>query len=115
MRAMTAVLGVDPLDPHWVAGSTLGHHALLNALDGLVRADLDAREAARKERDYMTADTIRDRLRAAGIAVEDTPDGARWTLDVDASWTPAWMPVNPGVDAGVDQAGGRRGRRPGGR
>ncbi|MGZ4613858.1 MAG: cysteine--tRNA ligase [Kineosporiaceae bacterium] len=112
VRAMTAVLGLDPLDPHWVAGSTLGHHALLNALDSLVRADLDAREAARKERDYMTADTIRDRLRAAGIAVEDTPDGARWTLDVDAGVDAS---VNPGVDAGVDQAGGRRGRRPGGR
>ena len=27
-----------------------------------------------------TADAVRDRLRAAGIEVEDTPDGARWAF-----------------------------------
>jgi cysteinyl-tRNA synthetase len=46
-----------------------------------VRAELDARAAARKERDFATADAIRARLAGAGVAVEDTPDGARWTLD----------------------------------
>jgi cysteinyl-tRNA synthetase len=84
VRAMTAVLGVDPLDPHWRAGPGDGDDALRDALDSLVRADLDARAAARKERDFATADAIRDRLTAAGIAVEDTPDGARWTLDAEA-------------------------------
>jgi len=30
---------------------------------------------------YPAADAIRDRLSAAGIAVEDTPSGPRWTLE----------------------------------
>ncbi|WP_423781669.1 CysS/YqeB C-terminal domain-containing protein, partial [Cellulosimicrobium funkei] len=35
---------------------------------------------ARASRDFATADAIRDRLAAAGVAVEDSADGARWTL-----------------------------------
>jgi cysteinyl-tRNA synthetase len=81
VRGMAAVLGVDPLDPHWRAGAGEAGDALLSALDSLVRGDLDARAAARKERDFTTADAIRDRLAAAGITVEDTPDGARWTIE----------------------------------
>jgi cysteinyl-tRNA synthetase len=81
VRGMAAVLGVDPLDPHWRAGAGEAGDALLSALDSLVRGDLDARAAARKERDFATADAIRDRLAAAGITVEDTPDGARWTIE----------------------------------
>ena len=80
VRAMADVLGIDPLDPHWSAGSTGGDERVRSALDQLVRAELDARAAARKDRDFATADAIRDRLKAAGIAVEDTADGARWTL-----------------------------------
>src|SRR4051794_15620883 len=81
VRAMTDVLGVDPLDPHWTSASGDQDEALRSALDSLVRADLDARAAARKERDFTTADAIRDQLAAAGITVEDTPDGARWSIE----------------------------------
>ena len=46
------------------------------------RADVDAlldrRAEARNERDWATADAIRDELAALGISVEDTSDGARW-------------------------------------
>jgi cysteinyl-tRNA synthetase len=77
--AMTDVLGVNPLDPVW-SGTVGGDARAEAALDELVRAELDARQAARKARDFATADAVRDRLTAAGIVVEDTPDGARWSL-----------------------------------
>jgi cysteinyl-tRNA synthetase len=83
VRAMTDVLGVDPLDPHWrgsAARTTSRDRRLATALDALVRADLDARADARAARDYATADAVRARLASAGIVVEDTPSGARWTL-----------------------------------
>jgi cysteinyl-tRNA synthetase len=83
VREMTRVLGVDPLDPHWRGGDGAGDGRLREALDILVRAELDARAQARKERDFGTADAIRNRLIAAGVAVEDTPDGARWTLETN--------------------------------
>jgi cysteinyl-tRNA synthetase len=80
VRAMAAVIGVDPLDPHWGFG-TAADDRYREALDVLVRAELDRRAQARKERDFAAADAIRHRLAAAGIAVEDTSDGARWTLE----------------------------------
>jgi cysteinyl-tRNA synthetase len=83
VRSMTGVLGVDPLDPHWSAGSVMDGR-VRDVLDRLVRAELDERAAARKERDFETADGIRERLSTAGVAVEDTPDGARWMLHGDA-------------------------------
>ena len=39
---------------------------------------LALRETARTERDWSTADAIRDKLLELGIVIEDTPDGARW-------------------------------------
>ncbi|KVC24815.1 cysteine--tRNA ligase [Burkholderia pseudomultivorans] len=42
-----------------------------------VRVLLDARERARAERDWASADRIRDRLRAQGWRVEDTTEGQR--------------------------------------
>jgi cysteinyl-tRNA synthetase len=45
-----------------------------------VTVALDQRQAARDRKDYEAADTIRDRLYAAGVLIEDTPDGPRWTI-----------------------------------
>lgn len=80
LRAMLDVLGLDPLDPAWGAANTNGSAAQQQALDVLVGAQLEARDAARLARDFATADAIRDQLAAAGISVEDSATGARWTL-----------------------------------
>ncbi|WP_457630784.1 cysteine--tRNA ligase [Oceanithermus sp.] len=49
-------------------------------LSGLVELLLEQREAARKRRDFQTADAIRDRLAELGVVVEDTPQGPKWRL-----------------------------------
>ncbi|HEX6888320.1 MAG TPA: cysteine--tRNA ligase [Candidatus Nanopelagicales bacterium] len=79
VRGMLGVLGVDPLDPHWAQGAG-GDDAARAALDVLVRDRLEARQAARAARDFATADAVRDALKAAGVVIEDTPDGPRWGL-----------------------------------
>jgi cysteinyl-tRNA synthetase len=78
--AMTDLLGVNPLDPHWEGGSDNGAGDAQAALGALVRVQLEARAAARAARDFATADTIRDQLGAAGIDIEDTASGANWSL-----------------------------------
>lgn len=75
--AMTEVLGVNPLAAQWNSGDD---DATSEALAALVEALIDARARARKDRDFATADQIRDQLTTAGIAVEDSADGARWTV-----------------------------------
>ena len=73
VRAMAAVLGVDP--GAWPSSS--GNSA---ALDVLVRAELERRATARAEKDWATADEVRDRLAAAGIEVTDTAEGPQWQV-----------------------------------
>lgn len=45
------------------------------------KALLDARAAARKAKDWGTADAVRDGLTALGFKIEDTPQGARVTYE----------------------------------
>ena len=78
--AMTQVLGVNPLDPQWNSSITAHDGDAMGALQVLVEAQLAARQAARAARDFAAADEIRDRLTAAGIAIDDTPSGPQWSL-----------------------------------
>jgi cysteinyl-tRNA synthetase len=77
VRAMLAVLGLDPLAAPWV---TAGDSGLRDVVAALVSVALGQREAARARKDYAAADAIRAQLHAAGIVVEDTPAGPRWEL-----------------------------------
>ena len=79
VRAMLQVLGIDPLDPHW-AGQVADTSAISAALDVLVKAELDRRQQARKDKNWAVADEVRDRMAAAGIEVTDTPNGPEWSL-----------------------------------
>ena len=50
-------------------------------LDGEIEALIAERQEARANRDFATADRIRDELAAQGIKLLDTKDGVRWTRD----------------------------------
>ena len=80
VRKMLDILGVDPLADTWanVGGDS---QQLTEVLDHFVKQQIQKRSDAKANKDFATADRIRDELRAAGIALEDTADGARWTLE----------------------------------
>ncbi len=81
VRRMLSVLGLDPADPHWSGESSDSAERLTSAVDVLVGALLDQRQTARAAKDFAAADQIRDQIAAAGIEIEDTPAGPRWTLE----------------------------------
>jgi cysteinyl-tRNA synthetase len=82
VRGMLGVLGLDPLDAPW-SGPVAGD--LRGAVDGLVALALEQREAARARKDWPAADAVRDQLKQAGVLIEDTPAGPRWTLADDTT------------------------------
>jgi cysteinyl-tRNA synthetase len=78
VRGMLDLLGLDPLDQAWSGDG--GSDQLRGVVDGLVSIALQQREAARARKDWAAADAVRDQLKQAGIVVEDTPHGPRWTV-----------------------------------
>jgi len=79
VRAMLGVLGLDPLSAQWSSGGT--GEGLRSVVDSLVALALEQRAAARTRKDWAAADAVRDQLKQAGVAVEDTPHGPRWTIE----------------------------------
>lgn len=69
------VFGVLGLVDEEQAGASSG------VVDGLMQMVLEERAKAREARDWALSDHIRDSLKALGISVKDTKDGAEWTLD----------------------------------
>ena len=47
--------------------------------EAMVQAVIDARTAARKNKDFALGDRLRDALAAEGIALKDSKDGTTWT------------------------------------
>jgi len=78
IRGALSILGCDPFDPHFGGSSSSD---LTSAVDGLIAALLEQREAARVRKDFAAADSIRDRITAMGISIEDTPQGPRWSMN----------------------------------
>ncbi len=77
VRAMLGALGLDPADDHWASG---GSDDLTAVVDALVKGLLDQRAEARARKDFATADAIRDQIKNAGVEIEDTPHGPRWSV-----------------------------------
>jgi cysteinyl-tRNA synthetase len=73
--AMTSILGINPIT--W---AQRGSSELTATVDALVRTLLLQREAARARKDFVASDAIREQLAQAGVVVEDTPAGPRWSL-----------------------------------
>lgn len=74
LRAAGRLMGLLQDDPEqWFAGMQEGELAA-----GDIEKMLRERSAAREKRDFAAADAIRDRLAAAGVAIEDGPSGTRW-------------------------------------
>ena len=73
LLACGALLGLLQQDPaNWFAGDTSDDEA--GDIDALVAQ----RQQARADKDFATADRIRDELAARGIVIEDGADGVRW-------------------------------------
>ena len=67
------VLGLRDEDASAAAGGRV--------IDGLMQMVLEQRAAAKAARDWNASDRIRDALKALGIQVKDTKDGAEWSLE----------------------------------
>jgi cysteinyl-tRNA synthetase len=78
VRAMLAVLGLDPLAAPSATDAAGGD--LRPVVDALISVALEQRQAARARKDFAAADAIREQLFEAGVVVEDTPRGPRWEL-----------------------------------
>ncbi len=75
--AMTEVLGLNPLSEPW---NTVQSDAAGPALARLVERLLADRDTARADKDFASADRIRDELAGAGIQLDDTPTGTQWSI-----------------------------------
>ena len=69
------VLGIIPAEISTQGAGSAGLE------DELVQILITLRAAARKNKDYATSDAIRDQLAAAGVILEDRPDGTVWKIN----------------------------------
>ena len=75
LRELASILGLFWERP---ATSAAGSDQLTNQLMDLF---IQLRKTSRDNKDFTTADNIRDGLAALGITLEDRPDGTSWRLD----------------------------------
>lgn len=62
-------------------GGEAGSDQSAQKLDDVMKVLLEIRSSAKTNKDYATADAIRDQLKAIGVTVMDGKDGADWQFD----------------------------------
>jgi len=76
LMELSGILGI--LDPSKIRKQTGGESG--EVVDGLMRLVIELRALARKEKNFATADLIRNRLSSLGITLEDRPDGTGFRI-----------------------------------
>jgi cysteinyl-tRNA synthetase len=77
VRAMVAVLGLDPLAKEWTSS---GSATVSVALDSLVESVIALRWSAKADKNFDLSDALRDAIERAGIDVKDSSTGSTWSL-----------------------------------
>lgn len=78
LRKMLEILGLDSLSSQ--SSQINANQQAKDSLAVLVEKMLQTRAAARAAKDFTISDQVRDDLKLAKIAIEDTVNGARWTF-----------------------------------
>ncbi len=79
MRELGATVGLLGQEPQAFLQGGAGDESALSA--ATIETMLESRRDARRNKDFATADRIRDELTAAGITLEDSADGTKWRRD----------------------------------
>ena len=65
-----------PYDPSKISRELSRHYIPASEAD--IQAQIQARAQAKKDRDFATADRIRQELAAQGVVLKDSPTGTTW-------------------------------------
>ncbi len=79
MRELGATVGLLGQEPQAFLQGGAQDESALSA--ETIETMLESRRDARRNKDFATADRIRDELTAAGITLEDSVDGTKWRRD----------------------------------
>ena len=82
VEVIVGVLGIDDASRAAERAFSLGdlpdRYDLSGTTDEMIARLIAMRDEARREKDFATADAIRDGLETEGVLLEDGPDGTRW-------------------------------------